>query len=176
MAALQIKSGRVIRTMFILEYLTSVDMQRDIQRMTNKVEGFNHFNEWFVIGSRGVITDNNPDEFDKRMKYRDLMANSVIWQTAIDLTKVVQDIAATGKWKITLDDLEMLSPYITRHYKRFGEFVIELDKAITVNEAELKLPASIQRAPRPAAGMSDIQIEVVEDSEDSRSVDDDDEW
>jgi TnpA family transposase len=167
--------GRVIRTMFILDYLTSTEMQRDIQRMTNKVEGFNQFNEWFVIGSRGVITDNNPDEFDKRMKYRDLMANCVIWQTAVDLTRVVQEMAATGTWKITIEDLEMLSPYITRHYKRFGEFVIELDKAISVRDEDLKLPETIQRAIKSSA-VTPIVLTPDDDVEDLRVILDDEEW
>jgi TnpA family transposase len=167
--------GRVIRSMFLLDYLTNEAMQRDIQRMTNKVEHFNRFNKWFVIGN-GVVTDNDPDEFDKRMKYRDLMANCVIWQTAVDMTQVIQQMSAQG-WVISVDDLRMLSPYMTRHYRRYGEFTIDLANAVIVPDEALNLPDTIVKG-LPTANADDQVIYEAdgEEGDEIPSILMEDEW
>jgi len=42
---------------------------------------------------------------------------------------------------------------------------------MTVNEAELKLPDSIQRAPKPLMGVPNVYDEAAEEVEDSRFID-----
>ena len=51
--------GYVVRTMFLLEYLSDVELRRLIQSVTNKSERFNQFVQWVAFGgalaSEGVM-------------------------------------------------------------------------------------------------------------------------
>ena len=103
--------------MVILDYVTNEDERRAIQKVTNMVEDYNRFNDWFVIGERSVIRDNDPDEFEKRVKYSDLnvarntppplggwplrgccgaIANCAILQNVVDLTRIFKDLMDQG--------------------------------------------------------------------------------
>ncbi len=45
----------------------------------------------------------------------------------IDISNVLKKIVADGVL-VTKDDIQSLSPYMTSHIKRFGEYVIDLNK------------------------------------------------
>ena len=106
------------------------------------VESYNRFNNWFVIGERGVIRDNDPDEFDKRVKYRDLIANCAVLQNIVDLTRTFKNLMAQGH-TISRQDIQQITPYLTAHIKRFGEFDIDLSTSFAVTDEDMQLPASL---------------------------------
>src|SRR5215510_4817585 len=54
--------GRVVRTGFLLQYLSDQDLRRTILRAMNKSEAFNGFLKWLFFGGEGVITDNRREE------------------------------------------------------------------------------------------------------------------
>jgi len=117
--------GRVVRTVFLLEYISDRGLRREITACTNIVEGYNHFLDWIFFGKEGVITENDPEEQEKRLKYLDLVANAVILHNAVDLSMVIQQLKTEG-FKFDRSMLATLSPYLTRHLKRYGDFVIDL--------------------------------------------------
>ena len=79
---------------------------------------------WCRFGNRGIIADNDPDEQEKIVKFSTLLANCVIFHTAVDMTTVIRDLAAEG-WTITAEDLATLSPYLTAHIQRFGTYATD---------------------------------------------------
>jgi hypothetical protein len=91
------------------------------------VEAYNGFAKWIFFGGDGVISDNDPEEQERRLKYNDLVANAAIFQTTVDLTGVLRELAAEGM-KVRAEDVTLLSPYIRRTIKRFGEYVIDMDQ------------------------------------------------
>jgi TnpA family transposase len=117
--------GRVVRTVFLLEYISDTGLRRKITACTNIVEGYNGFLDWIFFGKAGIITENDPEEQEKRIKYLDLVASAVILHNAVDVSLVVQELSAEGM-KIDRSLLATLSPYLTRHLRRYGEFVIDL--------------------------------------------------
>ncbi len=44
---------------------------------TNKVEAFNGFSQWIGFGNGGVITDNDPVEQEKTVKFNALLTNEL---------------------------------------------------------------------------------------------------
>lgn len=72
----------------------------------------------------GVINSNYFDEQEKAVKYNDLISNSVMLQNVIDMSGIIQDLKAS-KVTVHKKDLVTLSPYITEHIKRFGNYVID---------------------------------------------------
>lgn len=117
--------GRVIRTIFLLKYISDKAMREEIHAQTNKAESFNNFVKWLYFGGEATIWDNDPEEQEKAIKFNTLIADAVIFQNVIDLTKVIREIIDEGV-SVTEEELKALSPYLTKHIKRFGEYVVDL--------------------------------------------------
>jgi TnpA family transposase len=131
--------GRVVRTVFLLEYISDRSLRREITACTNIVEGYNHFLDWIFFGKEGIITENDPEQQEKRVKYLDLVASAVILHNAVDLSVVIQQLTAEGV-KIDRAMLATLSPYLTGHLKRYGDFVIDLQSIPAPMEGAIHLP------------------------------------
>ncbi|SFQ42352.1 Tn3 family transposase [Salibacterium halotolerans] len=133
--------GRVVRTVFLLQYMTNIDLRQLITATTNKVEAYNGFSKWFQFGGEGIIAHNDPEQMEKAIKYNDLVANAVVFQNVVDLTLVLRSLSYEG-YEINNDDIADLSPYITRHIKRFGDYVIDLNSPPEPLDGKLTLKPS----------------------------------
>jgi TnpA family transposase len=132
--------GWVVRTVFLLQYLADPEMRQQITAMTNKVEAYNGFAGWLFFGGEGIIAENDPEEQEKMIKYNDLVANAVIFQNVVDVSRVLHTLIAEG-YPVKREDVAALSPYLTRHVKRFGDYFIDVSvPPQPLSESELTLP------------------------------------
>jgi TnpA family transposase len=116
--------GRVERTLFLLDYMSSADMRRHIRAETNKVESYHNFTDWIAFGGP-VLRSGDPVEQEKRIKYRDLVANAVMLHNVVDMTRVLRDLQQEGIC-VTPEIVSRLSPYLTEHIKRFGQYLLDM--------------------------------------------------
>lgn len=91
-----------------------------------KIEAFQDFSVWVFFGGDKIIRSRDPLEYEKRIKYKDLIANAIMLHNVADMTDVLHDMRQEG-YAVTSDFVATLSPYLTEHIKRFGEYFIELD-------------------------------------------------
>ncbi len=117
--------GRVERTIFLLEYMSDITMRQHVRAETTKVESYNQFTEWLAFGGP-VLRSGDPVEQEKRIKYRDLVANVVMLQNVVDMTNVLHDLQREGV-RITPELVARLSPYLNEHLKRFGHYVLDME-------------------------------------------------
>lgn len=68
-----------------------------------------------------------------------MLANAVILDNTFQLSKVLKGLIEEG-WCITRDELAMLSPYMTHHVKRFGNYVMDLETLPQPIEDDLPIP------------------------------------
>src|SRR5262249_2603053 len=54
--------GRVVRTIFLLQYVQSVELRHVIQAATNKSEAYNGFTQRVAFGGDGTIATNDREE------------------------------------------------------------------------------------------------------------------
>jgi TnpA family transposase len=54
--------GHAVRTSFLLEYLSDVELRRRIQSATNKSERFNQFVQWVAFGGGALAAEGIRDE------------------------------------------------------------------------------------------------------------------
>ncbi|MBZ9689858.1 transposase [Clostridium estertheticum] len=94
---------------------------------TNKTEAYNGFSKWFFFGGEGIMCENDPGEQSKIVKYNDLLANAVILHNVVDISNAIEKMNEEGI-VVTMDYIKAMSPYMTSHIKRFGEYVIDLDE------------------------------------------------
>ncbi|HRH45667.1 MAG TPA: Tn3 family transposase [Pyrinomonadaceae bacterium] len=116
--------GRVIRTIFLLKYISDKEFREEINANTNKVEAYNGFSKWLNFGGE-ILQENDPEEQEKLIKYNTLVANALIFQNVIDQTRIIQNLKLE-EFEVKAEDLKILSPYLTAHIKRFGDYVVDL--------------------------------------------------
>lgn len=119
--------GRVVRTIFLLRYISDQGLRRQIQRATNKSEAFNKFAQWVLFGGGGVIAENIRDEQRKIIKYNHLIANLLIFHNLVTLDRTLEKLKANGH-VIDDDAVDDLSPYQTEHLNRFGTYAVNMNR------------------------------------------------
>jgi TnpA family transposase len=117
--------GRVIRTGFLLRYISDSQLRSTIQGATNKSEALNRFLKWTFFGGEGIIAENSRDEQRKAIKYNHLVANCLIFHNLCSLTRLVQDLEQRGE-TVPEDAIAAISPYLTEHINRFGDYTLNL--------------------------------------------------
>lgn len=63
----------------------------------------------------------------KNSKQNTIVANCIIVQNLIDISSIICELKSEG-WDISKDDIKKLSPYLTEHIKRFGDYIYEMTK------------------------------------------------
>ena len=58
----------------------------------------------------------------------------------VEQTRIMKSLMRQG-WKITREDVASLSPYVTSHVKRFGDYLIDVEAIPEPYEIELALAA-----------------------------------
>ena len=126
--------GRVERTLFLLDLYVDPALRQQIRAETTKVESYHHFTDWIAFGGP-VLRTGDPVEQEKRIKYRDLVANAIMLHNVVDMTNVLAALQQEGVC-VTPEVASRLSPYLTEHLKRFGQYM--LDMTIRPEPLELK--------------------------------------
>ena len=129
--------GRVVRTIFLLDYINDSEMRRMIQAATCKSEEFNQLINWIRFGGGGVISDNMRPNQLKIIRFNHLLVNMLILHTTVYQTKAVNKLRSQGI-EIPDEVLSGLSPYWTEHLNRFGVFQLDMEKVIAEIEYYLK--------------------------------------
>src|SRR3989339_289976 len=117
--------GRVARTIFLLEYITNKPLRKIIKAETTKIETFNNFGDWISFGGN-ILTSGDPVEQEKRIKYMNLVANVLMLHNVVDITEVLNTMTLEG-YIIRPEMVERLSPYMTEHIKRFGQYILNIE-------------------------------------------------
>ena len=117
--------GRVTRTLFLLELISDKSFRKEIRAVTTKIESFNNFCDFIAFGGN-IIKSGDPVEQEKRIKYMNLIANAVMLHNVVDLTDILGQLAKEGH-VVNKELVCRLSPYLTEHIKRYGEYVLDLE-------------------------------------------------
>jgi TnpA family transposase len=129
--------GRVVRTMFLLRFVSEAELRQSIRAETTKIESYNDFLDWIGFGGP-VIKSGDPVEQLKQVKYMELVANAVMLQNVVDLTDVLAVMAAEGL-PVTQELVARTAPTIRDHLRRFGKYDIDMEA----------LPPPLQPRPLP---------------------------
>lgn len=109
----------------MLRFLSEPELRESIQSMTNKVEAFHKFSNWLRFAGE-ELRDNDPEYQEKLIKFNELLANCLVFHTAVDITKVVNDLIDEGR-EVDPVDLATITPYITSKIRRFGVWHLDME-------------------------------------------------
>ena len=128
--------GMAVRSTFLLHFASDIALRHRITAATNKAESYNGFADWLFFGGDGVLAENDPEEQEKRMKFKELLANSLILQNTADMTEALRSLAEEG-YPLRREDVARLSPYLTAHVKRFGDYVLDPEVGLPLEVSDL---------------------------------------
>lgn len=119
--------GRVVRTQYLLDYITDIKMRETVQAATCKSEAFNDFVKWVFFFNNGEIQENLRHEQSKMVNYNHLVANLVILHNVNSMTKVIKQMSKEG-FEITEEMLASLAPYRREHIDLLGKYPLQVNK------------------------------------------------
>ena len=85
-----------VRTVALLRYLADPALRRRVTAVTNQVEAYNGYTDWLRFGNEGVLAANDPAEQEKMIKFNTLLADCVMFHTALDMTDILRDLVEQG--------------------------------------------------------------------------------
>lgn len=118
--------GRVIRTEFLLNWVSDAELRRVTLGSLNKSEDYNRFSQWVAFGGK-ILEENNRDEQRKLIKYNHLVTNCLILYNVFSMTKALHNMKNEGI-QMNAEILSRLSPYLTDHLNRFGQYKIDINR------------------------------------------------
>ena len=131
--------GRVVRTIFLLQYISDLELRQVIQAATNKSEAFNKFVQWVCFGGEGVITETCAISSASSLNTMTCSESPVVPHAGY-VPKALQQLLEEGHGRHR--GSEQLSPYRTEHINRFGNYVINPNRMPEPLEQHLGLSLS----------------------------------
>lgn len=119
--------GNVVRSIYLLSWITSRQLRQEVTAGTNKVESYNRLSKWVSFGG-DVLPVNDPIEQQKRLRYNDLICTCLILQNTADMMNFFERRKESGA-PVDESDIPFLSPHITANIKRFGEYDIRVQSS-----------------------------------------------
>jgi TnpA family transposase len=124
--------GRVRETIFLCEYLNSETVRQEIQEGLNVVENWNGANSFTWLGKGGEIAVNNKEDQEIAILSLHLLQICMVYIN----TLLVQKVLSEKEWleKMQPEDFRGLTPLFYGHITPYGEFQLDMNKRINIEE------------------------------------------
>ncbi|MED2652888.1 Tn3 family transposase [Bacillus thuringiensis] len=122
--------GKVIKTMFLCDYLASEQLRKEIHSGLNTVESWHSASDFIFYGQGGEIRRNELEEQEVAMLSLQLIQNCIIYIN----TLIIQQLLSEKEWENRLEeeDYRALTPMIYSHINPYGEFRLDMDKRMAI--------------------------------------------
>src|SRR5699024_4075004 len=122
--------GKVIKTIFLCDYLLHEEIWQEIQEGLNVVENWNSAIEFIFFGHNGEIQKNQVEDQEVAVRSLQLLQNCLVYINTLKIQKTMNE----RKWleKMTHEDLRALSPLIYNHFTPYGRFEMDLDNRLSL--------------------------------------------
>ncbi|MCU7939830.1 MAG: Tn3 family transposase [gamma proteobacterium symbiont of Bathyaustriella thionipta] len=122
--------GKVIKTIFLCNYLDSEPLRREIHEGLNVVENWNSANSFIFYGKGGEVATNRLEDQELSVLCLHLLQISMVYVN----TLMIQQILSEPRWDslMTIEDYRALSPLIYSHINPYGEFELDMHQRLTL--------------------------------------------
>ena len=122
--------GKVVKTIFLCEYLMSEELRIEINEGLNVVENWNSANSFIFYGKSGEIQTNNLEDQELSVLSLHLLQNCLIYIN----TLMIQEVLSQDEWagKMQPEDLRALTPLIYQHVNPYGIFNLNMGERIPI--------------------------------------------
>jgi TnpA family transposase len=118
--------GKVEKTIYLCEYLSSLALRHEVQEGLNVVERWNEANDFIRYGRQGIFATNSREQQEISALCLQLLQNCVMLINTILVEQAVdkhQLLAA-----LSVEDHRALTPLFYEHVNPYGLFELDLDR------------------------------------------------
>ena len=125
--------GKVIKTIFLCEYLGNEALRREIHEGLNVVENWNATTDFVFYGKGGEISTNRLEDQEVSMLCLHLVQNCLVYVNTLMLQRVLED----DQWRerMTAEDWRGLTPLIYQHVNPYGIFRLDMTTRLDLGRA-----------------------------------------
>jgi TnpA family transposase len=116
--------GRIIKTEYILRYLTDAELRRTVQLQLNKGEYRHKLPRWIFFANQGEFTTGDYEEIMNKASCLSFVSNTILYWNTIKINDIVESLRQQGE-KIDDETLSHISLLPFKHVLPNGAYFIE---------------------------------------------------
>lgn len=116
--------GRIIKTQYILRYLTDPQLRQTVQRQLNKGEYRHKLPRWIFFANQGEFTKGDYEEIMNKASCLSLVSNAILYWNTIKINDIVTELRQQGE-EIDDETLSHISLLPFKHVLPNGTYFIE---------------------------------------------------
>ena len=116
--------GRIIKTQYILRYMTDPQLRRMVQRQLNKGEYRHKLPRWIFFANQGEFTKGDYEEIMNKASSLSLVSNAILYWNTIKIEKIVTSLRQQGE-EIDDETLSHISLLPYKHVLPNGTYFID---------------------------------------------------
>ena len=124
--------GKVYKTLFLCEYLRSIELRREIHAGLNVVENWNSANTFIFYGRSSEIATNRREDQEVAMLALHLLQLCLVYVNTLLIQRLLREPAWQGR--LTPEDLRALTPLIYSHVNPYGVIRLDMTQRIPIED------------------------------------------
>jgi TnpA family transposase len=125
--------GKALKTVFLCDYLRLESLRREIHEGLEVIENWNSANTFILYGKGGEFASNKIEDQEILMLSLHLLQVSLVYVNTLMIQQVLAEAAWQGR--LTLRDLQALSPLKWQHINPYGTFILNMQERLPLEQA-----------------------------------------
>ena len=116
--------GRILKTEYILRYITDSDLRDKVQRQLNKGEHRHQLARCIFFANQGKFQVGDYEEIMNKASCLSLVSNAVLYWNTIKMTKLIAQLKKNGE-NVSNETLSHISPLMHKHLITMGTYFVD---------------------------------------------------
>ena len=124
--------GRAVKTVFLCEYLASLELRREVHEGLNVIESWNAANSFIFYGKGGEVAANRLEDQEVSVLALHLLQLSLVYVN----TLMIQEVLSSPTWpeRLTPEDLRALTPLVYANVNPYGLIRLDMAQRLPIDE------------------------------------------